>query len=692
MRELWLNDQLCELDEKTKIALSKQVNTLNELQDRQSDFTNTFKLPSSGNNLRIVGFANRVSSDSINPYSKIPARYIENGSELVNGTAIVEGYDGTINVTLYSGNFNFFDLIEDKSLRDLDFSECDHVFNLDGVEDGSPGASYIYPLIQWGAIKNNTDNIDIRYQLPAIKFSLILDKIIEATGFNKYGGVFYSTHYQSLYLPIVSDTLFNEEDVLESYSFEAHKTNQVINPGSGAPIIIFNKYDTGDAFNSSLGWYNGWRWTAGNKTSGKIRVRLFMSTPYTPPGDGKVLDLVTVSLRINGVYKEIFKRKVFHGDPYNPLTTFIYEEDRDFKVGHYVEVYIQSAYSNTITILSDGTLFGSPDQYSYFSVIAKNTILLNQTIVINDLIPDIKQKDFIKDLFYLYGVIPSVDYFTKTASFIQFREIPGKREPMKKKTLRTKDWSLKLDLSSGYNISYRFGSYGQINYLNWAQDDDRDENIGRGIISINDNTLQKESDLLGTTLAASLPQPNFFGEVGVNIKRFTQFEADSYDNTITYHLSDKVLYNTFIYTAKGDTSGNLPTNGTYWNLDEYQFEQTESSSPRLVLLRPLGSSKTYTDGTTTRTISDPYIAYFQDPAQPFDLGFTYLVSENYKDLAHVLNKTKIVTAKFNLKESDVKNLDFFTPVWVGYFGDYFYINQVSNYINGSLTTCELVRL
>jgi hypothetical protein len=58
----------------------------------------------------------------------------------------------------------------------------------------------------------------------------------------------------------------------------------------------------------------------------------------------------------------------------------------------------------------------------------------------------------------------------------------------------------------------------------------------------------------------------------------------------------------------------------------------------------------------------------------------------------MLNEVKYVTAYFNLTDEDIANYDPFIPVYISYFGQYFYINKIVNYITGKLTKVELLKL
>jgi hypothetical protein len=682
LRELWINYELFDLYPGEPIAITKQVNNISELKDRQADYSNRFKAPATGNNLRICGFVNRTSSHSINPYTKLHCRYTENGSELISdGIAIIEAYaGGDIEITCYSGIFDFFDRLGEKSIRELDLSDADHTYDLDGVEEGFSSEYYCYPLIQWGATDREDNIVDIRYQMPAIKLSYVVDKIFEVAGYNKGGNVFNLDSYNSLWIPVVEDSLIDEPEVLESYSMRAH-IGAVITPivGNFERKIPFGVFNTGNAFDSSAGWYdvttsNNYRWIARQKVTVNVRVIVYMNTPYSVHPSGSPTEVAHVFVRLNGGLNPVGEYRRFEslgGNPYDPSTVADIEiNNLTLNPGDYLQVYWRDSSFNQIIYPYDTS---SPPNYTKFEVEAINTIELNQPLYMSNLVPDITQKDLIKFIQNKYALIPQVDYITRTVNFVQFKEIAQKAKDDLASKIGTfgpsgyiapvfsaYDWSDKLYISSNPKdplnpkIRFRFDTYGQSNHLKWVQDDDRAE-VGNGIIYVDDQTLPESKDLFEMPFAASIQETGFKGNLGVDIKR--------------------------------------------WTLNEdLEYEKTETVQPRILLLRDFVSTLSppgpldYTDGTSTIEIDNAKIAYFIDPIQPYDLSFQFIITEHYSDLVRVLNKTKIPTCFFRLSENEFKNLDFFKPVYVNYFGDYFYINIVPNFVNGRLASVELVRL
>lgn len=705
MKELWINEELMDLYPDEPVAITKQCNKLNELKDRQADYSNQFKVPPTGNNLRICGFVDRVTSDSINPYTKLACRFVDNGTETIsNGVAIIEEWiGGDINITAYSGIFDFFDTIGDKTLRDLDLSDADHIFNLDNVEAGNTSDIYCYPLIQWGATNKDNDIVDIRYQMPCIKVPYLIDKIFEGTGYNKSGDIFLFDSYENLVLPIVEDSLIDEEAVLLSQSVKAHRqTNQVFNGFQGHAVYM-NYFGSGDAYNSSAGWYyassNQGQYIAQTKVTVNIRAKL-----YIIAGTGfKYWIAKNAAGNGGGAFPNGQYAIAGENFAFNPSGNSGYfettVENYNLNPGDTLTLWIGFS-SQTVTIAPTGALFGNPSDYSSFEVEAVNTIEVGQNLSVQNLVPDIAQKDLLKELAYIYGIVFQIDHLTRTVEFKQFKEISEN----KYNDSLVVDWSDKLYLSTNPkdqnnpSIKFRFDSYSQKNYTRWKQDDDRAE-VGSSIITIDDNTLEKESELFNTVFASSIQEIGFKGDnTGVNIKRYTRVEADQYSNTFDYSAGDYALFNGIVYETSTDITGTPPPSSP-WTALPIQYEKTESAAPRILLIRdytdngsPPTSSLTYTDGTDSQVITDAKIAYFVDPLQGYDLGFNYILTEHYQELISVLTKTKIVNAKFKLTEADFKNIDFFKPIYISYLGDYFYLNVVPNFISGRLASAELVRL
>jgi len=76
------------------------------------------------------------------------------------------------------------------------------------------------------------------------------------------------------------------------------------------------------------------------------------------------------------------------------------------------------------------------------------------------------------------------------------------------------------------------------------------------------------------------------------------------------------------------------------------------------------------------------------------LNFGRALANNYRALRSILDRTKIVTALMLLNREDIENLDYTRPVYIEYFGEFFYIEQITQYKVNRRESCEvrLVRI
>ena len=149
MNELYLNNKLIDFSNSTKIALTLSVNDISEIKDRQAFYSNQFRFPKSQRNKEVMESCELIQSGTYLPYTKVDAKYTQNGRELVGaGYAIIDETEKDYVATIYSGNALFFDSIAGKKLSNIDLTDLDHVWNLSNVINSFANTSgYIYPLI-----------------------------------------------------------------------------------------------------------------------------------------------------------------------------------------------------------------------------------------------------------------------------------------------------------------------------------------------------------------------------------------------------------------------------------------------------------------------------------------------------------------------------------------------------------------
>jgi len=193
-RELFFNGKSLDLSDATKIGVTLQANNLGELQNRQGEFTNTFKIPKTLRNRNILDHLDNISSVSVIPYRQNVVRYLEDGVEIIpEGTGTVESSDELyyyIKVT--AGNLEFFNKFPDVKIYELDWEDQIHIRDFWTIKDSRANTSgYIYPIINWFDEDNttafDTNEINTRYLYPCMFLKDIFNKVDEVTGYTSKG-------------------------------------------------------------------------------------------------------------------------------------------------------------------------------------------------------------------------------------------------------------------------------------------------------------------------------------------------------------------------------------------------------------------------------------------------------------------------------------------------------------------------
>ena len=103
---LFIDGELVDLDDSTKITLNYKSNLFTDLSKIVSNNSYTIKLPKTVRNQRVIKHADLPACSTDYPRKYHEARYIRNGVEIIpNGKAVVLSISEVIEVALTWGNF-----------------------------------------------------------------------------------------------------------------------------------------------------------------------------------------------------------------------------------------------------------------------------------------------------------------------------------------------------------------------------------------------------------------------------------------------------------------------------------------------------------------------------------------------------------------------------------------------------------
>jgi len=659
--QLYIKDQLVDLSSDSPLALTFQINNLAEVKNQQGNTSNQFKLPLTQRNRTILGYPDDIAFCTSAPYTQYPARVIQDGMEIVpNAVAELNSIEqDTANITILSGNVDFFDAIDGKIYDMGDktttygvnhpFNPYDHTWSVDNVaESQTKTEGWIWPVVDYGKIPTDTGaSINVRYLRPGFFLKTAIELIASNAGFKIKGSLLADPLYQKLIVQFANDSFEHSTDIqsgFDQYSISVQNTGvQFINDGNSnsdrSGIIFFQQINNDPSKAFSLG----------------------PQYRFTAPIDMSVTVNFTYSLRVRGIRKNHsagIRPSIQFDNPKNGQETFLVTNDHaaDQPVNVFA-YYNNQKLSTDIDLLAGQTIcisynlpFKGAEAYinagALFTVTNKqNLVMYGQTIQCERIFPDISQKDLLKDALQHFGVICQTDNVTRTVNFAFFKDIVNNIP-------NAKDWTSKC-LDQGKTITFQLGGYAQVNYMKYKEDDNFLPNgLADSQINIADATLPATANLFESQFAPTLNRPWIGGTIA-QINKVDQSDPNNTDFSV-------------------------------------------STQPRILIndRRFVNTPVTFTDGSKTRVLNNDYVSvpyFYRQPGED-SLLFNDLRLKYYPDLERILKQSKKVVRYFLLTPRDILELDLLIPVYLQQDSCYYYINKIDSWQKGQPTKVELVKL
>ncbi len=696
--QLFINDQLVDLSSDSPIALTFQINNLADVQNQQGNTSNQFKLPLTQRNRQILGFPDDVAFTTALPYQKYQAKLTQDGLEILPyGIAELSGIDqDTANITVLSGNVDFFDAIGGKLYdmgdstsiwsnygQNMVWQPYDHTWNLDNVAVSQVKTDgWIYPVVDYGLITDDyTQPIDVHNLRPGFFIKTAISLLMQASGYKATGSLLADPLY-----PLLIAQFSNG-----SFEHGSDYQNQVDNRGlsalmqTGRDLSYPQGYFVWDTVTSDASAQFSDRTVFKSKTINSVTITatfpdVFFKGYVTPTGKASKLSMF-----------------IYYRDPNYPNTKDTPLTQYDFQFSGYGEKFpdgrqgsdpngwtrlngsdganlfasieIRNATVSFQTELPAGggifigyTFSGRKGASAHFypgfslSIVSQNqTVLYDQTVQCERIFPDISQKDLLKDTLQRFGVICQTDNNSKTVSFNSLKDIVN-NIPV------AKDWSKKC-LNQGKQVSYQLGNYAQVNYMQYQTDPNiLPLHFGWSQIRIADQTLPANATLFQSPFGPSLNRPY----IGGTIAQIKTIDNTSSTNNFSIGVTPRILIDQKLHI------GNI------------------------------GKTVTFTDGNGNNRVINDVIStpYFYKPDAP-QLGAGYgqasllfddLRKRYYPELQKILTQTKKVVRYILLTPRDILELNLMIPVYIQQDSAYYYINKIDSWRKGQPAKVELVKL
>ena len=676
MTQLYLNSQLADLSDDSPIALSFQINNLADVKNQQGNTSNQFKLPLTQRNRQLLGFPDDIAFTSVLPYRQYQARIIHDGLEIIPyGIAELSGIEQDMaNITVLSGNVDFFDAI-DGNIYDMGDSTSqwsnyganlvwkpyDHVWNLDNVVNSQTKTDgWIWPVVDYGLISNSdfTTPIDVRYQRPGFFIKTAIDLLLKSAGYKGTGSLLDDPLYPLLICQFANGSFDHGTDqqnnpshgiTVQTSQNLAYSHPNTSNPVGAIPFGVV-LVDPSRSYNPSSGSY-----TATEITSISIQFAFSLLFTSTNPSHSTYSSKVAVQLRFFDV-----------GDTTGSVLTQLSYDYANRGNNNFIpannqtlsfDTVLQPGQSIKVTYEFTGYTGSSFTIYSGATLTVTNkvqTVQFGQTVQCERILPDISQKDFLKDTLQRFGIICQTDNASKTISFNSFRDIVN-NIPI------AKNWTTKC-INQGKQVAFKLGNYAQVNYMQYKTDTNvLPLKFGWSQINIDDQTLAATNTLFESIYGVTLNRPYYGG----TIAQIKMIDDTSGSNDFTIGVSPRILID-----------------------QKLNIAQT-------------GKTVSFTDGTNTRVVNDIISTpYFYKPDAPQlttqygkpSLLFNDLRLCYYPELEKILTRAKKTIRYFLLSPRDILELDLLIPIYLQQDGAYYYINKIDNWRKGQPCKVELVRL
>lgn len=636
--------------------------------------------------------------------------------------------DGSQNVIysceIYGSIATLFNEISDDKLEALDLSAYDHAYtaaNIIASWSATKGQGYVYPVIDYGYKGWNQDwYFHVEHLRPAIYVKQYVDSIFAAAGKTYTSSFLTDTFFKSLIIPHNGDELSISAATLANYQFYA---------GRLAVDTAQNLALTYNAFENK--WTNANANNAGIQ-SGSIQAGVSTHIPNddstSPFNDaGGIYDTATGTFTVaaNGFYnlkgKIKHKVKVNHSTAatvsgsFNLWVALIKSTDGGttwtFEGSSFKQNYVACSFSyqdaehtfsfnniglagtNKIRVLSilapslytaggavfDGgaTTTGTASMDiqqqadSYFMVnMADTKLLTGNTLTIADAIPvDIKQRDFLRDLFKMFNLYVDTDPTDENNFIIEPRDDYYDAGS-------TKDWTNKWDTSREIEIepmgaleskTYIFTYKSDSDYYNNDYETRYKSPYSTKKFIIN-NDFKKEDYV--TELLFS-PTPSADNQsTSLIIPKIFEFKNG---------VVKKMKHNIRILQYSGLLTGS-------WTLTDPSTSYPQTTYPYAGMVDNPDNPDVMLDWGI------PKQAYYETPAQSYSDNNLFN-AYHYRQTNEVTDRdSKIVRMWIKLTPTDVFNLDFRDKIFIK--DAYYLINRVIEYnpLGNGLTQIEFLKL
>jgi len=256
----------------------------------------------------------------------------------------------------------------------------------------------------------------------------------------------------------------------------------------------------------------------------------------------------------------------------------------------------------------------------------------------NAIMPDSSQIDFLKDFMQRYGVMFQTTTRKDHYEFFTMETLLNDRD-------NAEDWSDKLSTIGGEE--YKVGNYAQNNLMKYNYEKDVVETLLDGNLTVDNDNLSDEITLFNSIFTIS-----------------ERIGAKNTNDIYTIPIWEEV-----------DEDGVMVVNNLESELRIFKILRDNST---------INVQQTGVSGSVPVTGDIPYLSLE-------NVAFSFYIANNYPAFNRVLDKQLKRTPRVLLSPLDIYRLDFSRLKFFEQFGQYFYLNKLSNFIPGKSVVAEIIQ-
>lgn len=493
---LFIDGELVDLDDSTKITLNYKSNLFTDLSKIVSNNSYTIKLPKTVRNQRIIKHSDLPACITDYPRKFHSARYFRNGVEIIpNGKAVFMSGSDSFEIALTWGNISLLSgIVEgDKTLNDLKDSYPEYyIIWKREISNYQVADSFIISDMNMGIRNYDTKN----YIHPCVRASWILERISRDSGINfLFPANIIDNLISKLLVPMLTKKGKGEDDNNQFGITGVYDNGQL--DGYVLTVLIqkYYKNDYLEIVGSRDGLYAGVK-ILKNNTKIHIRGRMFFDfTGSTMPNPRFVAYKV-----VDGAAEEVFSVSYIDLENKGSQTWFVSFEYDDYTTVLSAGDVIYFSFADTgfftnnwgittfvvglLAFTEETSVFEDGASDGYFPIISN--------------LPSVKQIDFLKALASMSGTFAVVKD-KATIQFVSMDEVISNKS-------KALNWTRKVIASYPENkpktISFFLDGFAQKNMYKWKEDDSVSGSYD-GYIYVDDETIEVSKDSVTLPLAAT---------------------------------------------------------------------------------------------------------------------------------------------------------------------------------------------